>query len=159
MINNIVVMPGPACFDLVTLQSVAKEFGWAVEVAEDLREVAAAQANRRTIAVLFHREAFGYCSWIDAVQRLKFALPEARAVAFHGFAEPIDWPGLCDAGAFHALWLPLKEDDVRQSFGFVWEAEQRLARPAAAKKLSATQRIAPGLARGARTRVMASAAG
>ncbi|MGA2716053.1 MAG: hypothetical protein ABSG41_23385 [Bryobacteraceae bacterium] len=159
MTNNIVVMPGPACFDLVTLHSVAKEFGWAVDVADDLREVAAAQAHRRTIAVLFHRDALGSCSWIDAVRLLRSALPEARPVACHGFAEPIDWPGLCDAGAFHALWLPLKEDDVRQSFGFVWEAEQRLAQPAVAKKLSATQRIAPSLSRGVRTHVTASAVG
>jgi hypothetical protein len=36
---------------------------------------------------------------------------------------------------FHSLWLPLKEDEVRRSLGFVWEAEKRLvttsARPAA----------------------------
>jgi hypothetical protein len=48
-------------------------------------------------------------------------------IACHGFAESIDWPELCDAGAFHTLWLPLKENEVRQSLGFVWGSEKRLA--------------------------------
>jgi hypothetical protein len=152
MTDHIIAMPGPACFDLGTLHAVAREFGWTVGVADDLRELAAAQPYRRPITVLFHRNAFGSCSWLDAVRLLRSALPEVRPVACHGFPEPIDWPALCDAGAFHALWLPLQENEVRRSFGFVWEAEKRLAAPAT------TQLIIPVQACGVRARVMAPAA-
>jgi hypothetical protein len=78
-------------------------------------------------------------------------------VVCHGFSEPIDWPALRDAGAFDALWLPLKEDEVRRSLGFVWEAEKR--RGERTRKPDAPQRIAPAPVLEARARVMASAAG
>jgi len=52
-------------------------------------------------------------------------LPEARLVACHGLAESIDWPELCDAGAFHALGLPLNEDEVRSSLGFIAQSLMR----------------------------------
>jgi hypothetical protein len=123
MTDNIIVMPGQASFDFGAVQSVAGEFGWTVGIADDLREVAAAHAYLRTSAVLFHREAFGSNSWFDAVRLLKSVLPDVRPVVCHGFSESIDWPALCDAGAFHSLWLPLKENEVRRSFGFLWEAE------------------------------------
>jgi len=166
MTDNIIVMPGQALFDLGAVHTVAGEFGWTVGIADDLREVAAAHAHLRMSAVLFHRDAFGANSWIDAVRLLKSALPDVRPVACHGFSESIDWPALCDAGAFHSLWLPLMEDEVRRSFGFVWEAEKRLAAAAdrvpmivPARKRSTPQRIRPALAHGVRTRFMASAAG
>jgi hypothetical protein len=76
--------------------------------------------------VLFHRDTFGSgYSWFETIRRLKLELPEVRLVACHGFAESIDWPALSEAGAFHSLWLPLKESEVRRSLGFVWEAERR----------------------------------
>jgi hypothetical protein len=121
MTGNIIVMPGSARLDLRTLQAVAGDFGWAVKVAGDMGEASEAQA------VLFHRDALGSgCSWVDAVRLLRRALPEARLVACHGFAEPIDWPELCDAGAFHALGLPLKENEVRRSLGFIAQALKRV---------------------------------
>jgi hypothetical protein len=121
MTGNIIVMPGSARLDLHALQAVAGEFGWAVKLAGDMRDAAAAQA------VLFYRDALGPgCSWVDAVRRLRLALPEARLVACHGLAESIDWPELCDAGAFHALGLPLNENEVRRSLGFIAQALTRL---------------------------------
>ena len=130
MTENIVVMqggvmPGKAGFDLEKLQRVAKQFGWTVGTAGDLNEVVAAQARRRTTAVLFHYDALGSGSWLEAVRLLKFALPDARLVACPEFRDSIDWPVLCDAGVFHSLWLPLKEEEVRRSFGFIWEAMTR----------------------------------
>jgi len=120
MSANLIVMPGSAWLDLQALQTVAGEFGWAVTASDDLRDAASAQG------VLFHRDAFGPgCSWIDAVRRLRLALPEARLIACHGFSEAIDWPELCDAGAFHALGLPLRENEVRKSLGFLSEAVKR----------------------------------
>jgi hypothetical protein len=166
MTNNIIVMPGQVSFDLGAVHSVAGEFGWTVGIADDLRDAAAGHAYRRTSTVLFHRDAFRSDSWVDAVRLLKSALPGVRPVACHGFSELIDWPELCDAGAFHSLWLPLKENELRRTFGFVWEAEKRLSEAAdrvpiilRARKRSTPQRIQPALAHGIRTRVMASAAG
>jgi hypothetical protein len=124
MAADIIVMPGFAQLDLQALQAVAGEFGWAVRVAEDLREAGSAQT------VLFHRDALGSgCSWLDAVRQLKQALPGARLVACHGLGEFIDWPELCDAGAFHAIRLPLKANEVRKSLGFI----------SAARKVSGTR--------------------
>jgi hypothetical protein len=166
MTDNIIVMPGQALFDLGAVHTVAGEFGWTVGIADDLREVAAAHAHQRTCAVLFHRDAFGSNSWLDAVRLLKSALPDARPFVCHGFSESTDWPALCDAGAFHSLWLPLKENEVRRSFGFLWEAEKRVAAATdrvpmivPTRKRSTPQRIRPAFAHGVRTRVMASAAG
>jgi hypothetical protein len=124
MMGNIVVIPGSVPLDLKTLQAVACDFGWAVKVDQsdgDIREAAGAEA------VLFCRDALGDgCSWLDAARRLKAALPDARLIACHGVAETIDWPQLCDAGVFHALGLPLKDTEVRQSLGFISQAVKRL---------------------------------
>jgi hypothetical protein len=99
-----------------------------VDIAHDLGEIAGAQADRKTVAAFVHHDFLGReYSWVEAIRRLRLTLPEVRVIACHGFAESIDWPELSDAGAFHALWLPLKENEVRQSLGFVWEAEKRLA--------------------------------
>jgi hypothetical protein len=121
MTAKLIVMPGSAKLDLQALQAAAAEFGWAVTVANDLCDAASA------LAVLFHRDALGAgCSWLEAVRRLKMALPEVRLVACHGLAEAFDWPALCDAGAFHALGLPLRANEVRRSLGFLSEAQKRL---------------------------------
>jgi hypothetical protein len=157
--NNIIVMLGQASFDLGAVHTVAGEFGWTVGIADDLREAAAVQAYRGTSTVLFHRDAFGANSWIDAVRLLKSALPDVRPVACHRFSESIDWPALCDAGAFHSLWLPLEKNEVLRSFGFVWEAEKRIAGAARRVPMTVPVRKWPDLAHGVPTRVMASAAG
>jgi hypothetical protein len=127
MAATILVMPGSARLDLRALRAVAREFGWAVQVAGDLRTAAETQADEKSDAVLFHRDAPGAgCSWLDAVRLLRLTLPEARLIACHGFAESINWPELCDAGAFHALGLPLNENEVRKSLGFLAQAVKRL---------------------------------
>jgi hypothetical protein len=119
---NLTVMPGSAKLDLQALQAAAAEFGWSVTIANELPDAASTQA------VLFHRDALGAgCSWLEAVRRLKLALPEARLIACHGFSEAIDWPELCDAGAFHALGLPLRANEVRRSLGFLSEAQKRFS--------------------------------
>lgn len=123
--ENLIVMQGSTRFDLPVLEHVAGEFGWAVKVINALSDVAG-QKEGTTAAVLFYRDACGPdCSWPDAIRLLSLALPGVRLVACHGFTEPLDWPKLCDAGAFHALWLPLKEDEVRQSLGFISEAQKK----------------------------------
>ena len=153
MAEKIVVMAGPSRFDNRTLQFVAREFGWSVESVDDLRDIVTAHRHSGTTAVLFHRDAFGTCSWLHAVRLVKAALPKVHAIACHGFSEPIDWPELCAAGAFHSLGLPLKENEVRQSLGFVWGARKRSV---PARKPYANQRIIPGVAHRFDTRALVS---
>ena len=120
------VMPGSDWFDLPVLQTVAGQFGWDVDVANDLPELAKASPCRKTVAILLHHDALGPgYSWHELIMLLTRTLPDVRVVACIGFQESIHWPELCDAGAFYALWLPLKENELRQCLGFVWEAERR----------------------------------
>lgn len=135
--DSIVIMPGSNRVELRALRSVAREFGWGVEVAADVGEVATARKRRRPVAVLAFSNALGPgYSWVETIRLLRLTLPNVRLVVCHAFSEPIDWPRLSDAGAFHSLRLPLTENELRQGFGFVWEAEQRLA--------NANQTTAPG---------------
>jgi DNA-binding NtrC family response regulator len=143
MADRIIVMPGSGQFDFARLRAAATEFGFNVETAGDVRELAADRDSGNIAAVLFHRDVFGpRCSWLDALQLLESELPGVRLVASHRFAEAIDWASLADAGAYHALWLPLKDNELRQCLGFVWQAEKRRAeeqrpRPLPARSLTA----------------------
>jgi len=125
MARNIVVLSGSTPIDRPILRSVAREFGWTVDIVHDLRDIDLPRARSSTAAVLFHRHALGHYSWSDAVRRIRRMLPEALLVVCHGVSQPVNWPELAAAGAFHALKLPLKECEVRQSFGFIWEADKR----------------------------------
>src|ERR1019366_6736360 len=110
-----------------------------------------ARSNRTTVAVLFGKEALGPgYSRLETIRLLRLALPKARLVVCHGFSETIDWPELSDAGAFHELWLPLRENEVRLCLGFLREAERRVAMPAEIVKpadFDTPQRISPVRAR------------
>ena len=46
-------------------------------------------------------------------------------ITCHRYDEPVDWGEFCELGAFHSIRLPMAETEVRQSLGFVWEAEKR----------------------------------
>jgi hypothetical protein len=129
--ENILVMPGSDRRRQPALHAIAADFGWTVEVTNDLKAIAAAQPSGKTVAALFSRDALGPgYSWLKTIQTLKIALPKTHLVVCHGFSETIDWPELSDAGAFHELWLPLQDNEARLCLGFVWEAEKRLASPA-----------------------------
>jgi hypothetical protein len=123
--NTLLVLPG--CGDMIVpcLRSIAHEFDWHVETADTLIDAATLAASQRIVAVFFHREALGPdCSWTDALHLLSAILPESRLIPCHGFSEPTDWSQLSDAGAFYFLWLPLKENELRQCVGFVWQTAQ-----------------------------------
>ncbi len=131
MTRNIVLMPGLTPVDVSLLRLAAADFGWRVHIAHSLEEVTSAQAYRSAAALLFCRDALGAeFSWVEVIARLRHTVPDVRLVACHKFSESLDWPELSNAGAFHALGLPMKENEVRQSLGFLWEAENRLARAA-----------------------------
>lgn len=126
MTGNVLVVSGSGRVDLRMLDKVARDFGWAIETAHDISDAAVARANRNIVAVLFCRDALNAeSSWLETIRRFRRALPAVRLIACSEFSTFLDWPQLCEAGAFHTLWLPLKENEVRQALGFVWEAEQR----------------------------------
>jgi hypothetical protein len=128
--GNIIIMPGPGGIDSCALQAIAAEFGWTIDVTGDLCEVAAIRKFRNTVAVFYCHDALGSgYSWLETTRLLRNALPQVRLVACHGFSEPIDWTELSEAGSFHELWLPLKETEVHQCLGFIWEAEKHLSSP------------------------------
>jgi hypothetical protein len=125
MSDNITVLPGSGHLDLEALSAVAGDFGWAVDTAADLYQVAALQERRDTVAVLFSRDALDpNCSWLETISLLRIALPSTRLVVCQGFSDSTDWAALCEAGAFHSLWLPLKETEVRRSLGFLWQSRE-----------------------------------
>jgi hypothetical protein len=144
--DNIVVMPGSGGIDNKALHTVAGEFGWGIEITNNLTEVAAAQPNQKTVAALFCCDALGpgYSS-LETTRILRRELPEVRLIVCHGFAEAIDWPDLSDAGAFHELMLPLKENEVRLCLGFVWQAENRRADSAESLRMVQNLRAIQGL--------------
>jgi hypothetical protein len=126
MKDNVILMPGSDLADPAMLRAVAGEFGWSIDVAHNLRQAAKAQINRNTVACLLHRDALSSGnSWLETIRLARLNMPEVRLIACKRFSETIGWPELSDAGAFDAIWLPLRESEVRRSFGFVWEAERR----------------------------------
>jgi hypothetical protein len=138
MASNIIVVPGLGDLDLTTLNGVAGDFGWIVQVAHDLRQTVEMWAQPGTVAVFANHEAVGAgFSWLEIVRILRRTLPEGRLVVCHGFGDAFDWPELSAAGAFHALRLPLQEDELRQSLGFIWEAEKRLTMARAVRAIAA----------------------
>jgi ActR/RegA family two-component response regulator len=127
MANNIIVVPGMGDLDLTTLSRVAADFGWTVQVGHDLRQTAELVAQLSTVAIFANHDAVGAgFSWLEIIRVLRRTLPDARLVVCHGFGDVFDWTQLCNAGAFHALQLPLQDPELRQSLGFIWEAEKRL---------------------------------
>ena len=159
MENAIVVMPGSAAIDLLILQTAAEEFGCAVDLIHHLHEAIALQTRVNPVALLFHRDALGPgCPWTDAIRLLRKTIPEARLIACYGFAEPVEWEELSDAGAFHSLVLPLKESEVRQSLGFIGQAEKRGHDGADDRKLTAVPRATADRDRGTSTHLANRAA-
>ena len=138
MASTIVVVPGLGDLDLTTLYGVAGDFGWIVQVAHDLRQTAELVAPLSTVALFATHDAVGAgFSWLEILGLLRRTLPDIRVVVCHGFGDAFDWPELSAAGAFHALRLPLHEDELRQSLGFIWEAEKRLTVARAVRAIAA----------------------
>ncbi len=132
---NVIVLTGPTRVDLASVHEAADAFGWAVNIAETPGDVALIDRDE-VVAILFHRDAFSpRYSWCDAIRFLHALLPGVPIIAMRGFSEAVDWPQLSDAGAFHSLWLPLKESEVRQSFGFLSSTRQRPERIPAARAM------------------------
>jgi hypothetical protein len=122
-VPNIVLMAGSACFDIPRLRQQAAALGFRLQAVDELREAVLSQTRSPIAAVLFHRDAFGpRCSWFDALRLLREALPGVRLIPCHGFSEEIHWDAIAEQGAWHSLWLPLKDSELHQCLGFLWDA-------------------------------------
>jgi hypothetical protein len=127
----IVAIPGAAAFDFELLRTVAHEFGWTVQMAGNLSESSSAERTGRIAGVIFHRSAVASgVSWPKAIESVRTEYPEARLIGCYGFSEPLDGNEPSTSRLFHMLGLPLKENEVRQSLGFVWAAEKRMSETA-----------------------------
>jgi len=119
--GRIVVLGNPPVIETVAFERLTPEFGWSVEVAEDLDRLRLLGETGNVVAVFFEAQSLGQ-SWEDALRAVRDAAPQALLIPCHRFSDSVNWPDLADAGAFHALPVPLKSDEVRQSLSFVWSA-------------------------------------
>ncbi len=125
--DRVLVLPGMRDTASQLLRPATDEFGWSVEVVADPREIPVLEDRHRIVAVLFQRDAFGAeTNWTEALSQLKSVLPDARLVPCLKFSEAVDLDHLTDAGAFHFLWMPWKESELRQCIGFLWQNTRSL---------------------------------
>jgi hypothetical protein len=106
------------------MDTLAAEAGWSFEQARNLGQLRAVGLDRTVVAVLIDANAL--CMPPEhALQAVLDILPEALPIVCHKSSEAIHWSELARVGAFHALLMPLRASEVRQSLGFVGEAHQR----------------------------------
>lgn len=124
MADGMVVSLGMPPVEGLTLDSLALEFGWSFEIAGDLEQLQKLGSSRSLVAILFDAHGLGL-SWEQALRLIGAAAAPALLIPCHRFSDVVNWRDLADAGAFHALALPLSPSEVRQSLGFVWSARMR----------------------------------
>jgi hypothetical protein len=123
MSRGTVVTLGNLNIDPVVLGSVAAEFHWDVDQAPSLHILRETSAHRKVVAVLFNARNLE-TSWHDALEAVCAAAPAALPIVCAGFADPVRWSELADAGAFHELRLPVDDGELRRSLGFIWAAKR-----------------------------------
>jgi hypothetical protein len=123
--------------DSAPIMAAARAFGWNTLTLKTLASVEKLPLDT-VAAILFDRAAAGG-SWPEAASRLRRIAPGIPLIACHHITEKLDWPAVSDAGAFHGVRVPLNEDELRQSFGYVWAAMQRDAAPVPARPNAAVQ--------------------
>jgi hypothetical protein len=102
----------------------AVEFGWSVESAANLAELRKMSRSGYLVAVFFDAETL-CLPWDRALKSVREVAPAALPVVCRKFSDTVSWPDLVEAGAFHAVSLPLDPIEVRHSLGFVWAATLR----------------------------------
>jgi len=112
------------------MDTLAAESGWSFEQAGNLRQLREIGALRDIVTVLIDPAMLGMRPK-EAVQAVSDAAPKSLPILCHKASETIQWTELAQAGAFHALLMPLRASEVRQAFGFVFEARGRLMQQAA----------------------------
>jgi DNA-binding NtrC family response regulator len=122
-----VVLLGNISVELLKLDSLIAEFGWVLKRAAGFGRLRDLSNDDHVIAVLFDANAL-HLSWIEALNSVQEAASSALSIVCHRFSDRINWPELAEAGAYHALRLPLDECELRQSLGFVCAAKNHHVR-------------------------------
>jgi hypothetical protein len=127
MTRGSLIVLGGLPFDAPALRQIAPEFGWSLELAQDLDQLRELAEVSNPIAILFEAGSLGLpCD--QAVRAVREIDSRPLLIPCYRFSDVLSWPELADAGAFHALALPLDPGEVRQSLSFVWSARFRGAR-------------------------------
>ncbi len=126
MTHGTVVLIGDLAFETRALNRLVTEFGWSLEVVAGLDQLRELSAPGGSIAILFDAKSLGL-SWDQALPLIRQIDSQALLIPCHRFSDVVNWRELADAGAFHALALPLDPGEVRQSLGFIWSARFRRA--------------------------------
>jgi DNA-binding NtrC family response regulator len=124
MPNSTVVFLGNITMGTIALEDAAGHFGWSVEAAKDFNHLQELRLSRNVVAIIFDAESLGL-TVNQALGLARTIAPQAQLIPCFRFSEVVNWPELAEAGAFHALALPLHPSEVRQSLGFVWSARLR----------------------------------
>jgi hypothetical protein len=122
--DGTLIFLGNICAERLPVDILAAEFGWAIRNVTDLDDLWEIGTQRRIIAVLFDAQTLHLVPDC-ALKAIQDAAPNALPIVCYRSSEPIRWSELAEAGAFHALLLPLHSDEVRQSLAFVREAQVR----------------------------------
>lgn len=112
------------------LPEIANSFDWDLV---DIQSADELTTLRECLAVIVVPSALGM-HWREALQVLRLSCPGALPIAATGSSENAPWPEMAEAGVFHAFLHPMKEDEVRQSLGFVAAAVRNRGRVASAGK-------------------------
>src|SRR5580700_7280854 len=121
MTQPTVVLLGDLSIEMPVVSDLVGEFGWSMQIAAGLDQLRQMARMRSVVAVLLDAKGLGL-TVERALRAAQKAAPNARLIPCHRFSDQVDWPELADAGAFHALAVPLDRAEVRQSLGFVWSA-------------------------------------
>jgi hypothetical protein len=121
--QNVVVL-GNLPADLAMVDRLVVDFGWSLKKAANFAALRRPQVHRDAVAVLFEASMWGL-GWHEVLKMVIDAAPTACPILCHRLSATLDWPELSAAGAFHALAIPFRESEARQSLGFVWAAKSR----------------------------------
>jgi len=119
-----VCLLGSPAHEGLPMDTLAAEYGSSFKHARNLDQLCEVGIENNIVAVLIDSDSLGI-STKRALESVLDVLPKVLPIVCHKASETIHWSELVDAGAFHALLLPLCASEVRQSLGFVWEAQQR----------------------------------
>ena len=146
--SGTVVLLGKLPVERAPLEPLAKKFGWSVQSAENLSQVESLGASN-IVSILFNPQDL-HRDWRHALQMVAHAVPDAFPIICCRFSEVIYLQDAAETGAFHLLHYPFALNEVRQSFGFAREAQQRRrSQPAAHKALALALEVSPDVHSGA----------
>src|SRR5207249_1347265 len=124
MLDQSVVFLGDLPDEFAVVERLAVNFDWSLKRAPNFDVLRAPHFHRDAVAVLFEASMWGL-SRQEVLRMVINAVPGACPILCYRLSAPLDWPELSAAGAFHALAIPFRESEARQSLGFVWAKRLR----------------------------------